>query len=75
MFLVSEVPLYGVRGFVSLEHPQPILAPELLGLRALHRKVDIRLPEKGNSNSPGARPVLPWREAGNHLDDQVDSDQ
>ena len=45
----------------------------------LFRKVDVRLPEKGNSYSHGARPVhkLPWREAGppNHHDDKVDSDQ
>jgi len=34
------------------------------------RKVDIRLPEKGNSNSRGARPVY-----SNHFDDCVDSDQ
>ena len=26
-------------------------------------KVDIRLPGKGSSNSHGARPKLPWREA------------
>ena len=34
------------------------------------RKVDVRLPGKGNSK-------LPWRKAGppNHLDDKVDSDQ
>ena len=34
------------------------------------RKVDVRLPGKGNSK-------LPWREAGppNHLDDKVDSDR
>ena len=34
------------------------------------RKVDIRLPGKGDAK-------LPWREAGplNHLDDIVDSDQ
>ena len=35
-----------------------------------NRKVDIRLPGQGNSNSHGARPVHQ-----NHLDDQVDSDQ
>ena len=34
------------------------------------RKVDIRLPGKGNSNSHGARPVHQDR-----LDDQVDKDQ
>jgi len=34
------------------------------------RKVDIRLPGKGNSNSHGARPVYL-----KHLDDEVDSDQ
>ena len=36
----------------------------------LSRKVDVRLPGKGNSK-------LPWREAGppNHLDDTMDSDQ
>ena len=34
------------------------------------RKVDVRLPEKGNSNSHGARPVHL-----NHHDDLVDSDQ
>ena len=36
----------------------------------LPRKVDVRLPGKGNSK-------LPWRKAGppNHLDDKVDSDQ
>jgi len=34
------------------------------------RKVEIRLPGKGNSNSHGARPVYQ-----NHLDDKVDSDQ
>jgi len=34
------------------------------------RKVDIRLPGKGNSNSRGARPVY-----SNHFDDYVDSDQ
>ena len=34
------------------------------------RKVDIRLPGKGNSNSHGARPVF-----SNHLDDSVDSGQ
>ena len=35
-----------------------------------YRKVDVRLPGKGNSK-------LPWREAGplNHHDDVVDSDQ
>jgi len=34
------------------------------------RKVDVRLPGKGNSK-------LPWRKAGppKHLDDKVDSDQ
>ena len=31
-------------------------------------EVDMRLPEKGNSNSHGARPVY-----FNHLDDEVDS--
>jgi hypothetical protein len=36
----------------------------------LHRKVDITLHGKGNSNSHGARPVY-W----NRLDDSVDSDQ
>jgi len=37
---------------------------------AMARKVDVRLPGKGNSK-------LPWREAGplNHHDDIVDSDQ
>ena len=34
------------------------------------RKVDIRLPGKGNSNSRGARPVYPI-----HFDGEVDSDQ
>ena len=34
------------------------------------RKVDIRLPGTGNSNSHGARPVFSI-----HLDDSVDSDQ
>ena len=34
------------------------------------RKVDIRLPEKGSSNSHGARPVYQ-----NDIDDLVDSDQ
>jgi len=36
----------------------------------LSRKVDVRLPGKGNSK-------LPWRETGplNHLDDVMDSDQ
>jgi hypothetical protein len=34
------------------------------------RKVDVRLPGKGNSTSHGARPVYQ-----NHLDGQVDSDQ
>ena len=34
------------------------------------RKVDVRLPGKGNSNSHGSRPVH-----SNHLDDKVDSDQ
>ena len=34
------------------------------------RKVDIKLPEKGNSNFHGARPVYK-----NHPDDSVDSDQ
>ena len=33
------------------------------------RKVDVRLPGKGNSNYYGARPVH-----SSHLDDQVDSD-
>ena len=48
--------------------------PERLGelldnVALLDRKVDIRLPGKGISNS--------WREAGppNHHDDKVDSDQ
>ena len=36
----------------------------------LLRKVGIRLPEKGNSNSHGARPVYY-----NHHDDEVDPDQ
>ena len=35
-----------------------------------HRKVDIRLPGKGNSNSRGARPVYQ-----SHHGDKVDSDQ
>ena len=37
---------------------------------AVPRKVDVRLPGKGNSK-------LPWRKAGppNHLDEKVDSDQ
>ena len=34
------------------------------------RKVDIRLPGKGISNSDGARPVH-----SSHLDDEADSDQ
>ena len=34
------------------------------------RKVDVRLPGKGNPNSHGARPGPP-----NHHDDEVDSDQ
>ena len=34
------------------------------------RKVDMRQPERGNSNSHGVRPVYV-----NYLDDQVDSDQ
>ena len=34
------------------------------------RKVDVRLPEKGNSNSYGARPIY-----SKHLDDKVDSYQ
>ena len=34
------------------------------------RKVDVRLPGKGNSHSHGVRPVY-----SNHLDDSVDSDQ
>jgi len=34
------------------------------------RKVDVKLPGKGNSNSRGARPVYK-----NHFDDSVDSDQ
>jgi len=40
------------------DHAQ--LVPPLLRLqhvRHLFRKVDVRLPEKGNSNSHGARPV------------------
>jgi hypothetical protein len=49
-----------------------------MNIRRLHaeevlflvRKVDIRLPGKGNSNSRGARPVYK-----NHFDDEVDSDQ
>ena len=39
-------------------------------LSSQHRKVDIRLPGRGNSNSHGARPVHQI----NH-DDKVDSDQ
>ena len=39
-------------------------------MTASPRKVDIRLPEKRNSNSHGARPFYY-----NHLDDPVDSDQ
>ena len=40
------------------------------GVSALTRRVDVRLPGKGDSK-------LPWREAGplDHLDDIVDSDQ
>jgi hypothetical protein len=34
------------------------------------RKLDVKLPGKGNSNSHGTRPVHP-----NHLDDKVDPDQ
>ena len=34
------------------------------------RKVDTRLPEKGNSNSHGVRPVH-----SSHFDDQVDANQ
>ena len=42
----------------------------VLGAGMKSRKVDVRLPGKGNSK-------LPWRKAGppNHLDDKVDSDQ
>ena len=45
------------------------LAPVCIN-RALARRIDIRLPGKGNSNTRGARPVHC-----NHLDDSVDSDQ
>ena len=30
---------------------------QVLGIAGAHRKVDVRLPGKGNSNSHGARPV------------------
>ena len=39
-------------------------------LTNVSRKVDIRLPEKEDPNSHGARPVY-----SNHLDNEVDSDQ
>ena len=47
-------------------------APDEAGLVQVSstRKVDIRLPGKGNSDSHGARPVF-----SNHLDDSVDSGQ
>ena len=50
--------------------PAPNLKSALYACVVLYRKVDVRLPGKGNSK-------LPWREAGplNHLDDVVDSDQ
>ena len=41
------------------------------GFLVLSRKVDVRLPGKGNSTPNGARPVSPP----NHHDDKVDSDQ
>ena len=45
------------------------ICSDILGYNQI-RKVNIRLPEKANSNSRGARLVHY-----NHLDDQVDSDQ
>ena len=42
----------------------------VLKVRDLSKKLDVRLPGKGNSNTHGARPVYQ-----NHLDDEVDSDQ
>ena len=47
------------------------VAKSRLALLSRHfRKVDVRLPEKGNSDSHGAKPVYLT-----HLDDCVDSDQ
>ena len=46
---MSEVPLYQDGSHLTLE-PEPCLA-------GATRKVDVRLPGKGDSNSHGARPV------------------
>ena len=55
VFLMSEVPLYVFDNQVPVcaEHDRD--GPK--GEARLLRKVDTRLPGKGNSNSRGARPV------------------
>jgi hypothetical protein len=50
--------------------PVSILSTLGRGIAKVPRKVDIRIPEKGNSNSHGARPVFY-----NSLDNSVDLDQ
>ena len=56
---------------LSLAHPpRPAPTPFLVRIAGETRKVDIRLPGKGDSNSHSARPVYL-----NNLDDTVDLDQ
>ena len=49
---------------VNVRFDRPFLPLDAGEVRRRTRKVDIRLPGKGNSNSHGARPVYQ-----NHLDD------
>ena len=63
-------PYYSMGKAVAAIAQPTTVAGLIVFLHLATRRVDIRLPGKGNSSCHGARPVYL-----NHLDDQVDSDQ